>query len=242
MRNNKKNMRVLIVVGLVIFAMMSFACGKKDEMSEKVDSTREIFNLEENVNNRKIAVVYFSLNDDTKNVAETFAEALSTDILEIVPKVPYCEEDLDYSNVNSRIYLEDEFNPLLDETEDIDDEYETAYGIVLATISEIEKSRAITKLPEIENINVDNYQLIVLGFPVWYENAPKVVYTFVGKLKNKIIIPFCTGGEMGMIDQYLANTADTSVRIMSGKRFDGGVDQKALKDWFTFLSADFDVK
>ena len=81
-----------------------------------------------------------------------------------------------------------------------------------------------------------------MGFPVWYENAPKVIYTFIKDLKNKIVIPFCTGTEMGMIDQYLTNFADESVRVMSGKGFNKDTSIEEIKDWVAMLSADFDVK
>ena len=43
----------------------------------------------------KKLVAYFSASGVTAKVAETLAEAISADIFEIEPKVPYTEADLD---------------------------------------------------------------------------------------------------------------------------------------------------
>ena len=48
--------------------------------------------------------------------------------------------------------------------------------------------------------NLDEYQVIYLGYPIWLSKAPKTVYSFVEKydLKDKKIIPFCTSHQSGM--------------------------------------------
>ena len=52
--------------------------------------------------------------------------------------------------------------------------------------------------PEIEDITIDinSYDTIYVGFPIWWGIAPNVVKTFMDKidLSNKIIITFCTSG------------------------------------------------
>ena len=52
--------------------------------------------------------------------------------------------------------------------------------------------------PEIEDItiDVDSYETIYVGFPIWWGIAPNVVKTFMDKidLSNKKIITFCTSG------------------------------------------------
>ena len=52
--------------------------------------------------------------------------------------------------------------------------------------------------PEIEDINIDinSYETIYLGFPIWWGIAPNVVKTFLDKidLSNKRIVTFCTSG------------------------------------------------
>lgn len=50
--------------------------------------------------------------------------------------------------------------------------------------------------PEIQelNVNLDDYSTIFLGYPIWWQDAPMVIYTFLenNDLSGKTIIPFCT--------------------------------------------------
>ena len=50
--------------------------------------------------------------------------------------------------------------------------------------------------PEIEGElqNIDNYDIVFLGYPIWYGKAPKIIYTFLEShdFAGKTIIPFCT--------------------------------------------------
>ena len=51
-------------------------------------------------------VAYFSASGVTAKAAAELAGALSADIHEIKPKVPYTKEDLDWTNMKSRSSLE----------------------------------------------------------------------------------------------------------------------------------------
>ena len=55
--------------------------------------------------------------------------------------------------------------------------------------------------PEIKNsINIDNYDVIFLGYPIWWGDVPKIILTFLDSndLDSKIVIPFCTSGSTGI--------------------------------------------
>lgn len=56
--------------------------------------------------------------------------------------------------------------------------------------------------PEIveDNIKIDNYDKILLGFPVWWYVAPTIINTFIERynLENKTVIPFATSGGSGI--------------------------------------------
>lgn len=54
----------------------------------------------------KILVTYFSASGVTAKIANNLAEALSADISEIKPKIPYDRADLDWNNNKSRSTLE----------------------------------------------------------------------------------------------------------------------------------------
>ena len=54
----------------------------------------------------KTLVAYFSASGTTKMVANRLAGAIGADIFEIEPKIPYSNQDLDWTNKNSRSSLE----------------------------------------------------------------------------------------------------------------------------------------
>ena len=126
-----------------------------------------------------------------------------------------------------------------DETEDIID-YETSPRGILPGETTVYKDNSIKELPEIKNINVNKYDTIFVGYPIWYGDAPKVIYKFLENVKNKTIIPFCTGEDdtIDMSEQALVNFIDTSNIMMSGRKFDISVSSETIRDWVTKMSAD----
>ena len=56
--------------------------------------------------NKKTLVVYYSATGSTKDVAEMIADEADADIFEIQPKDPYTDEDLDWTNDDSRVSKE----------------------------------------------------------------------------------------------------------------------------------------
>lgn len=48
--------------------------------------------------------------------------------------------------------------------------------------------------------NMEQYDVIFLGYPIWREQAPKIICTFLESydLNGKTIVPFCTSGSSGL--------------------------------------------
>lgn len=69
--------------------------------------------------------------------------------------------------------------------------------------------------PEIEDINVDleNYDRIILGTPVWWYTITPPIRTFLTKydLSNKVVIPFATNAG------WLGSTFDEIKELCNGK-------------------------
>ena len=82
--------------------------------------------------------------------------------------------------------------------------------------------------------NMDQYDTIFLGFPIWWYVAPTIVNTFLEKydLSGKTIIPFATSGSSGMggTNKELAPSCPGAV-LKEGKRFPADATEKELKDW-----------
>lgn len=56
--------------------------------------------------------------------------------------------------------------------------------------------------PEIANAvpNMDTYDAVIVGFPIWWGVAPRIIETFLESydFSGKTIIPFCTSGGSGI--------------------------------------------
>lgn len=95
-----------------------------------------------------------------------------------------------------------------------------------------------TSRPEIaNNIDVDSYDVIYLGYPIWWGDVPHIILTFMDtyKLDNKIVIPFCTSGGTG-IDESM-NTLkkyNEKVKWINGKRLNSSEEE--IKSWINSLN------
>lgn len=56
--------------------------------------------------------------------------------------------------------------------------------------------------PEIANLisSIDEYEIIMIGYPIWNGHAPRIIYSFLDAFdfSNKRIIPFATAGSSSM--------------------------------------------
>lgn len=89
--------------------------------------------------------------------------------------------------------------------------------------------------------DIDKYNIVFLGYPIWHGQAPKIIYTFLESydFSDKTIVPFCTSHSSGIGSSdtnlhYLAPTAEWK----SGRRFASGTSQKTVADWIK----EFDLK
>ena len=87
--------------------------------------------------------------------------------------------------------------------------------------------------------NMDDYDVIFLGYPIWWGQAPKIIYTFVESydLSGKTIVPFCTSGS-SPIGSSAANVQPSAAGAiwLSGQRFSAGASREALSAWIDGLS------
>ena len=94
--------------------------------------------------------------------------------------------------------------------------------------------------PEIANKinNIDDYDTIYVGFPIWWYVAPTIINTFLESynLTGKTIIPFATSGEslMGNTNEELKNSCKSSV-LKEGRRFDIKDSDEIIKNWIESL-------
>ena len=81
--------------------------------------------------------------------------------------------------------------------------------------------------------NMEDYDTVFIGFPIWWYTAPRIINTFVESydFAGKMLIPFATSGGSGMgrtVEQLKKLCPNASWQ--TGKMMNG-VSDKALADW-----------
>lgn len=153
----------------------------------------------------KVLVVYFSASGSTRRVAEAIAEASNADIFELVPVNPYTSADLSWTTDGSRVNREH------------DDE----------SLRDIELQSTTVE-------NWDDYDTVLIGYPIWWGIAAWSVNGFVkaNDFTGKTVIPFCTSASsgIGQSGKLLADMAGTG-DWQEGQRFSSGASDESVAEW-----------
>ena len=163
--------------------------------------------MAENAAHSDALVVYFSCTGTTKGVAEKLAKVTGADLYEIVPAVPYTDEDLNYSDRSTRATSEQDHPDTRPEIggEDIDlAGYNTVY--IGYPIWWGEEPRILCTFVE--------------------------AHDFTGMA----VIPFCTSGGSGIgrSGRDLAELAGTGTWL-DGARHSGSISEDELLAWLNGL-------
>lgn len=149
---------------------------------------------------------FYTATGSTRRAAVLLADEAGSDLIEILPAVPYTNADLNWSDATSRTFGE--------------------------------RSGGI--LPELASppcTACDGYDTIFLGFPVWYNDAPAVVRSFLNQCDTRgarvILFGTSNGSGLGSIAQSLQPLCVTSSietgRILNGPHVTAGYVRKWLR-------------
>ena len=138
-------------------------------------------------------------------MADEIAKNLNADLFEIEPVDTYTSDDLNWSNENSRVSKEH------------DDE----------ALRNVELKS--TNVP-----NWENYDTVLIGYPIWWGIAAWPVNNFVkgNDFTGKTVIPFCTSASsgLGQSDELLEKMANGG-KFQKGMRFSSGASETEIKKW-----------
>lgn len=168
---------------------------------------------------KNVVVLYFSNTGTTKSVAKKIKKTTKGTLLEIKAEDPYTEEDLDWGDENSRVTTE----------------HESADSPAKSTVR-----------PQIRNLKmikkaVKKADVVYIGYPIWWGEAPHILYTLVENisLKKKTVVPFCTSmsSGMGSSAKHLKKSAVISQKTkwLKGRNFYDGSTQKKVNKWIKSL-------
>lgn len=227
-----KKIVTLLLAGLLTFSLA--ACGNTTESSETQNSQSQTESAEESTApesseatsatedasdagetpstegaESNVLVVYYSATGNTEEAAGYIADLTGGTLFELEPADPYTDEDLNYSDDNSRV------------SQEYADESLRDVELVADTVE-----------------NWDNYDTVFIGYPIWWGIAAWPVDGFVeaNDFTGKTVIPFCTSassglGESGELLAELAETGDWQ----EGMRFRSSVSEEDVQTWLTEL-------
>lgn len=84
--------------------------------------------------------------------------------------------------------------------------------------------------------------MVFLGYPIWWGEAPKVIFTFLEghDFTGKTIVPFCTSHSSGIgsSDTDLHRLA-TGAEWKQGRRFGGNESKETIENWVESMNLNF---
>lgn len=171
--------------------------------------------VEARAKKKNIVVLYFSATGTTRGAAKRIGRATDGNVIEIKAKAPYTDEDLDYNDENSRVSKEH------------------------VSAKSPARSRVRPKIANIKTIKsaVKRADVVYIGYPIWWGEAPHIVYSFVENvsLKKKTVIPFSTSisSGLGSSARHLKTRAviSSKTKWLKGRSFYDVPSQKAVNKW-----------
>lgn len=190
----------------------SAAESSASESSSEAPSSSEVSSqvqAGETASGSNVLVVYYSATGNTAQVAQYIADSTGGDLFEIQPVEPYTDDDLNWTDDNSRVSQEHADESLRD------------VELVADTVD-----------------NWDQYDTVFIGYPIWWGIAAWPVDGFVeaNDFSGKTVIPFCTSSSsgLGQSGQLLADMAGTG-DWQEGQRFRSGASQEDVQSWIEEL-------
>ncbi|MBT9775114.1 hypothetical protein GPL15_01140 [Clostridium sp. MCC353] len=86
--------------------------------------------------------------------------------------------------------------------------------------------------------NLGDYDVVYVGFPIWWGGMPRILYTFFDTydLSGKTIAPFCTSGGSGISEAVRAiEELEESAMVTEGLRTETSHAETDLEEWLEGL-------
>lgn len=183
--------------------------GNASTEKKSIDSESDKESTETDNESGKVLVVYYSATGNTEAVANTIAETMNADVFELEPVEPYSDDDLNWSDDNSRV------------TKEHDNPDSRNVELNATTVDDWE-----------------SYDTVFIGYPIWWGIAAWPVDGFVkaNDFTGKTVIPFCTAASSGIGDsgKLLAEMAGTG-NWLEGEKLSSDASTENIQVWVDSL-------
>lgn len=82
--------------------------------------------------------------------------------------------------------------------------------------------------------SIDSYDVIYLGYPIWWGEEPRIIDTFLESydFSDKTVVPFCTSASSGNAtsEKNIANLVPIGNQL-EGKRFSASASKESVETW-----------
>lgn len=180
---------IFVLLSIIMLSCTNNDTQKKDYIVDSLETSQKIDALNISNTQNKILIAYFTWSDNTvvENPnsidvdAETSASVLSPGNAELIANWIAEETGGDLFSIKTQNKYSSDYDECLNQARKERDNNERP-----ALVGRVN--------------NIDDYDVIFLGFPNWWYTCPMAVFTFVESydLSGKTIIPFCTHGTGGL--------------------------------------------
>ncbi|MBW5400490.1 flavodoxin [Brachyspira pilosicoli] len=180
---------IFVLLSIIMLSCTNNDTQKKDYIVDSLETSQNINALNISNTQNKILIAYFTWSDNTvvENPdsidvdAETSASVLSPGNAELIANWIAEETGGDLFSIKTQNKYSSDYDECLNQAR-----------------KERDNNERPALVGRVNNIN--DYDVIFLGFPNWWYTCPMAVFTFVESydLEGKTIIPFCTHGTGGL--------------------------------------------
>lgn len=84
-----------------------------------------------------------------------------------------------------------------------------------------------------KELNIADYDVVFIGFPIWWDLAPRVINTFIERhdLKGKKVIPFATSGSSSILNSAKQLKADYPELNWAEGKLLNNLNDATLRQW-----------
>ncbi len=160
-------------------------------------------------------MAYFSATGTTKTLAEYAADAMGADLYEIVPEEPYTDDDLNYSDRNTR-----------------------------ATVEQNDKNVRPAISGSVENMEQYEIVFLAFPIWWGEEPRIMDTFVEAYDFSGKTVVPFCTSGGSGIgpSGRNMQSLSTGDATWLDGERLGSSSSREDMVDWINGLGLDVEAK